>query len=516
MERKRNSSVIWLLAWAGMAGAGMAYAQSVPIPYVDHAPVLLAIPSANVIPHAQYHLNGRFQYFTTATPGAADTAATDSILGTAKSAENLNYTSELLIGIENRAEIGVQYGRDFSLSIKALLIREDLLWPDIVFGVRNLFGTQEGTLYGIADAKTDKVLQSESYMTVAKTFSRSRVHLGASVLTHANKGPVSVNAGLEQGLGAGAYLGYEVFERFSDFHQLLSLEWKFRNLVALSVGMTEFQSWVRQDGEWGFFLTPSHTLPNGYNSPGITVALQVMGWVPHREKKTLPERVAILEIKNRELEMQAGEISALKARLDNLEAENIALQQGPLLSDTVAVKATTDVKPSSAENSGPVVPKGNAEVVNLLRAVTEQVNSDLSDPKETREMMAHVVALGPAAVEAVRRQAQDTSAGPGRIAALMVINFSKDTVYIPTLRALCADGDPRIRRESLTALVKLAGRGGLEETKKLLSDPDEAVAIAAGEAYRQITGEAVRNGEAGKNGKSPSQSRRRARPSQVK
>jgi HEAT repeat protein len=58
------------------------------------------------------------------------------------------------------------------------------------------------------------------------------------------------------------------------------------------------------------------------------------------------------------------------------------------------------------------------------------------------------------------------------------------------LRALCADAEPRIRREALTALAKLGGRAALEDAKRLLSDPDETVALAAGEAYRQLKGSA--------------------------
>ena len=68
--------------------------------------------------------------------------------------------------------------------------------------------------------------------------------------------------------------------------------------------------------------------------------------------------------------------------------------------------------------------------------------------------------------------------------------FSKDPGYEASLRALCADGDPRIRREALTALVKLGSRAALEDAKRLLSDPDETVAMAAGEAYRQLKGPA--------------------------
>jgi HEAT repeat protein len=104
--------------------------------------------------------------------------------------------------------------------------------------------------------------------------------------------------------------------------------------------------------------------------------------------------------------------------------------------------------------------------------------------------MAKVAALGPEGAEVVKRAAADTGAGPVRVHAVLVMAYSKDPGYEAPLRALCADSDPRIRREALTALVKLGSRAALEDAKRLLSDPDETVALTAGEAYKQLKGAA--------------------------
>lgn len=468
MGRKRIEAA--LILWALPA---LADAASIPIPRQEHPPVLLAIPTANMMMHGQYRLAGRFQYFNTSEIGSVDTTFGDSIPGDPSKIQNLNYSSELLVGFENRAEFGVQYGRELSFSLKALLVREDLIWPDLVFGARNLFSSQEAGLYGVSDSKILKNLQSESYATVAKSFaSGSRLHLGLSVLTHANKGLASVNGGLEQDLGKGAWLGYEVFERFSDFHQVLTLQWRYRNLVGFSLAMTEFQSWIRQGGEWGFFMTPSSALNDGYNSPGISFSLQVLGWVPHREKRTLPERVAILEVKNAELQQQLDDMAEVKRRLDDLEANG-------------AAPATP---PSSSVYVPPPGPEEQAAA--YLKAMEEKSSSDFEDPGEIRKLMAKLIALGPPGAETVKRTAADTTAGGRRVHAVLVMAYSKDTAYVAPLRALCADPDPRVRREALTALVKVSQRGALEDAKRLLSDPDQTVAMAAGEAYRQLKPEA--------------------------
>ena len=472
-----------------MALPALAMYASIPIPRQEHPPILLSIPSANLLLHGQYRLAGRFQYFTGSELGSVDTSFGESADGaSAAQMQNLNYSSELLFGVENRAELGIQYGRALSVSIKALLVREDLFWPDLVFGARNLFGSQEGGLYGVTDAKTLENLQSESFVTAAKSFaSKSRLHLGFSILTHANKGFVSLNGGVEQDLGAGAYLGYEVFERFSDFHQVLTLQWRYRNLVGLSVAMTEFQSWIRQGGQWGFFMTPSGSLSNGYNSPGISVSLQVLGWVPHRVKRTLPERVAILEVKNVQMERRLEEMNDLKQRLAEMEARDQATENAPS-EETVPSELAEWYQPI-ASLEPPV--KGPQQASAYLRSIAEKSGSDLADPREIRELMAKVVAMGLEGAAVVKRTASDSAAGPLRVHAVMIMAYSKDTTYTTSLRALCADADPRIRREALTALVKLGSRAALEDAKRLLSDPDETVALAAGEAYRRLKGERI-------------------------
>lgn len=474
MGKRKGIELLLLTALPAFASS-----VSVPVPRLQHNPVLIAIPDANLLMHGQYRLNGRFQYFTSSELGEVDTSMGDTA-GSAPpvEAQNLNYNSELLFGIENRAEIGIQYGRALSFSVKGLVWREDLFWPDIVFGARNLFASQEGGLYGVTSGKTLKGLQSESYLTLAKSFAgRTRAHAGVSILS-STKGYVSINGGLEQSLGAGAYLGYEVFERFSDFHQVLTLQWRYKDLVGFSLAMTEFQSWIRQDGQWGFFMTPPKNNPDGYNSPGISLSVQVLGWVPRREKRTLPERVAILEVKNAELARQVEELESLKQRLAEIERHGVAPMEG----------AGDSLAPSdSGAPLAEAIPAGPAQqAAVLLRDISVQSESDLSDPRAIRDMMQQVTALGPQAMEVVKHTAADTAAGSMRVHAVLIMAHSKDPGYEASLRALCADADPRIRREALSALVKLGSRAALEDAKRLLSDPDETVALAAGEAYRQL------------------------------
>ena len=443
---------------------------TIPFPQRINPPVLLAMPSANVLGHYQYMLSGRFQYFTTSaigdTTGGAEASTTET--------KSLTYASELLFGIENRAEVGMQYGQELAFSIKALLVREDVFWPDLVFGVRNILGSPEGGLYGIEDEDVLETLYGESYATIAKRFpSDSRVHLGFSYLNGANKNAVGLNAGLEQDLGAGAYLGYEVFERFSDFHQVLTLCWRYKDLLGVSIGLTEFQSWIRQDGEWGFFLAPSKSRPDGYNSPGITFALQVQGFAPRRQKRTLPERVAILEVRNAELEKRLQDMQEALERAEASQSES---------------PAAPDPVPAPVPAPAPVAESIRGQSAALLRAAAGKLAQEVPDPAGVRQIMYNLVTLGPPASEALRQVAADTAAGALRVPALLTMAFSRDTAHVRTLQALCADKDPVIRREALTALTKIDPRAALDDARRLLSDPDETVAMAAGEAYRMLGG----------------------------
>ncbi len=440
---------------------------------------LLAIPTGNLLLHGQYRLSGRFQYFTNTELGATDTVFEDPAdTNSAKEIQTSTYSSELLFGIENRAEIGFQYGQNFSLSAKALLIREDIMLPDVLFGVRSLFGSQEAGLYAVTNSILSKKLESESFLTLAKSYGpNTRLHVGASILPYANTGLVSMNIAVEQNLGKGAHFGYEVFERFSDFHQILSFQWKYHNLVGLTLGMTEFQSWVRQGGRWGFFLTPSHPQKTGYNSPGISVSLQVLSWMPHREKRTLPERVSNLEMRNAELEKEVFALEDLRHQIVELKE---ALAAGDV--DSSSIEDSVSLPPPNS-------PQAKAMARGKLKTLAEKMASDLGDPEEIQNLIGQIIALGMAGKEILNQASLDENGGNLRVPAILVMGASKDSSHSSTLQKLNRDVDPRIRREALTAMVKVNSRLALDEAKKLLSDPDETVAMAAGDAYRQITGQ---------------------------
>src|SRR5690606_4726350 len=203
------------------------------------------------------------------------------------------------------------------------------------------------------------------------------------------------------------------------------------DLVAFGVAMTELQSWIRQKGEWGFFLTPSGALRDGYNSPGISVSLQVLGWVPRRAKRTLPERVAILEVRNAQLEKDLQDLRELKPRLDAMEAR-----------DAAGSGAFSGIGPAGAPASAtpvPASPTVAARAVAYLKSISEKSRSDLADPSGIRADIAKLAGWGPEAADTLKRAAADTGAAALRVRAFRALLCSLQTATVLVLSALCAD-----------------------------------------------------------------------------
>jgi len=434
---------------------------------------LLAVPNGDVVAHGQYRILGSLQFFSASRFSVDESGDAD----TAESRQ-FNYGTEVLFGLENRAEFGLYYGQDLALSFKALLLEEDSFWPNLAFGIRSLFGSAEADLYGVSDHLTLRSVRGESYLVAAKTFAgNTRLHGGASVMNGANKSLASMNFGLEQNLGAGAFLGYELFERFSDFHQDVSLTWRFGPAFAMHIALTELQSWVRQKGEWGFFLSPAHAQKSGYNAPGIRFAMQVNGFMPRIPRKTLAERVDDLEAKSRDDEekMQRMQGQLVKLRLE-------ASARLPAAPTQAAPAIPVDSSSRSAPPEDPRV--GLSKWLDSLGAV---ISSPLANPQAMTRLLSRVDQWPPTAkpffagvaLDSARPQAQ-------RLAAIMAMGHTKDSALVAPLKLVCGDKDPRIRREALTALGRIGHPSALDIAKKLMSDPDVSVSLTAEELVSNL------------------------------
>ncbi len=421
-----------------------------------------AIPASEILSHGQVQLAARMQYFNTEIIDRDDSGQADTT-----SQWHLPYSSELLFGIENRAEIGFQYGDRFSLSFKALLLHEDVYWPSIVVGARNLFNSQEGRLYGLEDAGQLRRLRGETYFTLGKHLAgATRLHLGLSVWNHANKSLAGINGAMEHGLGAGAFVTYEVFERFADFHQAVGFEWRFGKSLAIALNLTELQSWIRQDGRWGLFTAPSREAKTGYNSPGVRFVVHLNGRIPKLSQMTIYDRVASLE----------GEYSALN-------------QNRKVLQDSLAMLRLA-VDSLSARG----VPGGRSKtqlldsVRTILALIETKINSETAfNPLEVRALTQSIIDGGDALTDALANLALDKrEPEPLRLRAFLIMGQSGNIRFSPTIHSAMHDENPRIRREAVNALGRVGGPGAREKAGELTTDEDAAVVLAAREAVKRL------------------------------
>jgi hypothetical protein len=237
----------------------------------------------------------------------------------------------------------------------------------------------------------------------------------------------------------------------------------------MTLALTEFQSWVRQDGEWGFYLAPTQPQSDGYNSPGIRFSISVFAFMPKVELKTLPERVVELEKKNQE---QSREMEALKGRLTTLRLEQDA-----------ARRALHRLSAGGRSAAQPPPLQGPAADFQVL---VELYKSDNADPGALRAQVDKLLAQDKARPVIEKAALNVSGSEESRVAALLAMAASQDSAFAPSLIHLCRDKTPRVRREAITALTRVKPQAAASAVKPLLQDPDEAVALTARAALQEL------------------------------
>lgn len=418
-------------------------------------PSLVQVPTADLLPHGLFNAYTQMNFFTT-----------HDMQGDSSQVFNYPFYFGFDLGFQNRAQFGFQYGDQVSISFKAYILEapEELYIPDITVGARSIFGSQEGRFYGIKSDDTLDILRNEAYLALSSNISENtRVHTGASVIPGIDDGEAMIFAGVEQYLGMGMYMTYEVFNRFLQFNHQAGFILKIKNYFSFSVGLSQIQEWLVQDGKWGFYPLPEGYTSHGYNSPGIKVALSIGGYTLRSNEKTDREEMISMRSEQQEFRL---DLSKMKEQVENTKLKIAQLER-------------RDEKVKELENR---------QVTDYLDLIAQKLNSDIPfDPIEITSLRNQILSLPVSSLAVLKKIVTNPTTNiEHRVQACILMALSGRDEFVKPLLQATNDPEPRVRRESILALANMKLKIALEYAEILLDDTDESVVSAAKEAIRII------------------------------
>lgn len=378
------------------------------------------IPTTQVLPHSSYQIFGQLGWQRISEQPGADASSV------------FPWVTGIRIGLFDRAEFGVELGRNISLSGKMQFVREEDWVPAWSFGARQVFHSQEAHFYSVPDSLQEP-FQGELFLAVSKTFlKRVRLHGGVSVIPGLDSGRAQPFWGMEQGLFQGVSLLYDGFRRNSDLHHNAGIGISIRKTLRISFGATEVDRFFYQGSEFGFYTRDREKRGiTGYSAPGLWGMLSVTGFMKEGMKESTPERLAVVE---KRTESQAKRQELADQRVDRLEMQVKGLQGNR--PDSVAIRE------SQAER--------------MLADLVKSMQNEAWDPRESRRLQDSLVRLGEVAVRMLVRTLQrESSALDYRLTAIRIMGSSRNPAFQEILFAELARDNVELRREALISLVQI-------------------------------------------------------------
>ncbi len=437
--------VVWLLICGSQPGFG-----------VPRTPFPGNVPNADIVPHGRFLISGQVNHFQSVS-GEFSPEAENEI--------QFPFSTGVTMGIMDRAQFGVQFGNVVSFSWKAYVVEGSgkLYWPEVSLGVRNLFSSQEATLYNVTDEWRGNWLKNESYLVFSSLLhENTRLHLGAAMPGLAKLGEGTFFLGVEQTLGLGTTISYELIERFDEYRHFFSMWFQYKSFSFL-IGLVEAQAWLMQDGEFGFFSAPNNGVPDGYGSPGLRFVVSVGGWAIRKNRKTERGKISSLELVQ---EKQKKKIKSLTEFMDKTEQRLARLEKKR--SQTWWLE--------------------NARINEYLEMLHKKINSDVPyNPKEIIDLQERILALKGNTNNILESIVTNPASDAGhRSQACIVMGISGISQFIKPLLKATEDPEPIVRREAILALGKMKVRIALAKAQELTEDLDDTVRLAAEEAIRLI------------------------------
>lgn len=378
------------------------------------------IPTTQVLPHSSYQIFGQLGWHRISeTPGESPSSVFPWVTG-------------IRIGLLDKAEFGVELGRNISLSAKMQFVQEQDWVPALSFGGRQLFHSQEAHFYSIPDSLQEPY-QGEIFLAVSKTFmKRVRLHGGMSVIPGMDSGRAQPFWGMEQGLFSNVSLLYDGFRRNKKLHHNAGLGISIRKVLRISFGATEVNRFFYQGSEFGFY-TNNHEDKGltGYAAPGVWGMISVTGFMKESMKESTPERLATLE-KRSEIQTKRQEKS--EKRMDRLEMQVKSLQGNR--PDSIAIR--------------------EAVAERMLSDLVKSMQNEAWDPRESRRLQDSLMNLGEVANRMLVRTLQrESSAMDYRFTAIRIMGSSRNPAFQEILFEEIQRDSEELQREALLALVQI-------------------------------------------------------------
>lgn len=427
------------------------------------------IPTADLLGHNQFAIGSHSNFFVYSTSDTAD-----------KPAFWVMPVAGVDAGFFNRLEVGVRYAGGVSLQFKGLVLDEERFGysPAVTVGTRDIMWSSEAYFFGMRRADTAEAMTNNAFIALGKTIEPYGLRLQAGVLSNFrfDSERFSPFGGAELYVGAGTYMGYEMFWRFGAPRHFFNASYMYGKKLILTLGLSELSSVFSQGGKSGFYLFSKEALKtSGYGAPGITFSITFSGSFMRGAEGLKGQSDDIKDLQK--------EIQALKMRQAELETRI----QG---AESHAQEIEEDM--TLFTSRAPQEMKKNYDLVisEHLKVLQDMVSGEGEfDPEKAADHVRKIVEYKELALPSLDKILKNPKANPKltSLAIQMIGQIGNKKSRIMLVRLLDSR-ETNIKIDAIIAMGNLNDKSVVPDLERALYDTDEAVVMAAREVIFKLTG----------------------------
>ncbi len=411
------------------------------------------VPTAELLGHGMYQVKGQLSYGTVNTSGENETI--------------YPYNTGVYFGLFNRGEVGINYGQNVSLFLKAQLFREESFLPSLSFGAQDILASREAHFYAVPDSLQND-FEGQVFIALTKNiFDITKIHGGVTIAPDLNKGSADLYFGLETNLIAGLSIDFEAFQRQQDFHQSLGISWRYENDFRVSFGMAEVNRWFYQNDEIGFYTEPEPAHDNLFDTPILYASISISGWMKEDETSTMAMQIQNIEKNQVSILSSSDDVTA---RLNRVEGQLLSL-----------------VGPKAEE-----MRLKEKEIELIIKEIITLYKSPAYDPKKIQMLQDSVLSFKDASIRSLTNFTEQQTVDQNfRIHAIKIVGYSKSAAFIKPLTAALRSNHTEVKREAIFALNRIGTPEAYSAIEPMTRDSDLQVAETAKQVLGSIQFDSV-------------------------